>query len=357
MKDTQRIKYLLERYLNNIQSPEEGQELFDRLKKINDPAVLEDIFQKGWTASGQENLEHLLSWDNLMKERENRARKKSKPQIRVVRLWKWGVAASLLMAIGLVWWLRDAPPELMTWQTGYGETEEIILDDGTKVMLNANSRLVWNTDWERTDLREAELTGEAFFEVSHVDQDGMIVEESGTDQSQLVPFKVITTDLSIHVLGTSFNVLNRRGKTDVYLDNGKVKLEPLNNSRDVSEPLTQDTKKSQAPTSLIMSPGDMISFSSATRDFTRMNVENPQSYAEWKEGTLVFDKVKFGSMLDRLEDIYGKEFVVNDSTLLSIPVSFGVPYKNWETVTSLMELSLNIEFKEVENNKVRLEKR
>jgi len=355
VKDKNRIKYLLERYVKNIQNPEEGQELFERLKSINDPTVLEEIFQQGWAQSGEENLGHLLSWEYLIKEREKRARKGTQSQGRISILWKWGIAASFLIVIGLVWWLREAPAELMTWQTGYGETEEIFLDDGTKVTLNANSRLVWNSTWKRTDYREAELTGEAYFEVSHVDRNGNIMEEKGPDESQLVPFKVVTADLSINVLGTAFNVLNRRGKTDVYLDNGKVKLEPLNISGDMAQFSSAESGK--LPTPVIMSPGDMISFSSSTRDFTRVNTVNPQSFTEWKEGTLVFDNVKFGTMLDLLEDIYGKKFMVNDSTLLNIPVSFGVPYKNWETVTSLMELTLNVDFVEMEDNKVRLLKR
>src|SRR5690606_10369715 len=74
--------------------------------------------------------------------------------------------------------------------TGRGENTEIILPDGSTVLLNADSRLSWNRDFTDS-LREIHLTGEAFFEVV---------------RDTLRPFVVHTGDMDVTVLGTTFNV-------------------------------------------------------------------------------------------------------------------------------------------------------
>ena len=72
----------------------------------------------------------------------------------------------------------------------YGKTSEVLLPDGTKVFLNAGSRLVYPENFTGKT-REVFLVGEAFFDVSH-------------DQKH--PFIVQVSDLRVKVLGTRFNV-------------------------------------------------------------------------------------------------------------------------------------------------------
>lgn len=66
---------------------------------------------------------------------------------------------------------------------------ELVLADGSKVFLNSESQLTFPSYFEG-NTRRVELTGEAYFEVK---KDGK-------------PFIIQTPDLSIEVLGTSFNV-------------------------------------------------------------------------------------------------------------------------------------------------------
>ncbi|MDR2816325.1 MAG: DUF4974 domain-containing protein [Proteiniphilum sp.] len=66
---------------------------------------------------------------------------------------------------------------------------ELVLSDGSKVFLNSESQLTFPSYFEG-DTRHVELWGEAYFEVK---KDGK-------------PFIIQTPDLTIEVLGTSFNV-------------------------------------------------------------------------------------------------------------------------------------------------------
>lgn len=85
----------------------------------------------------------------------------------------------------------------------------LYLSDGTKVMLNAGSRIKYPSLFEGT-LREVELSGEAYFEVA---------------KNAAKPFKVYTRNGSIQVLGTHFNVnTEKANKMEVTLLEGSVKV-------------------------------------------------------------------------------------------------------------------------------------
>src|SRR5437588_18774 len=74
--------------------------------------------------------------------------------------------------------------------TQNGSRTNLVLPDGTRVWLNAGSRITYDKNYGIT-LREVGLTGEAFFDVAH---------NSGK------PFVIHTARIDIKVLGTRFNV-------------------------------------------------------------------------------------------------------------------------------------------------------
>ena len=86
-------------------------------------------------------------------------------------------------------------PTLQTQQTPKGRKTTLTLSDGTKVIMNADSRLQFPQEFSG-DTREVYLTGEAFFDVAH---------------NGKVPFIIHTDKISIKVLGTEFNVKSYPG--------------------------------------------------------------------------------------------------------------------------------------------------
>jgi ferric-dicitrate binding protein FerR (iron transport regulator) len=116
-----------------------------------------------------------------------------KPTKKLSRVW-WSVAASLLLIIGAaVYFSTNRQPVKnisYAYATQAGEKKEIILPDGSKVLLNAKSSIKLDKDFNLSN-RNILLEGEAFFDVKH-------------DKSKA--FKVFTTDFHINVLGTAFNV-------------------------------------------------------------------------------------------------------------------------------------------------------
>lgn len=122
------------------------------------------------------------------------------------------VAASIavLLVGGLGAW-NGVPASV---EAGGGQTIEVVLPGGSRVDLNAGSRLSWARDFswlpgvDRSE-RVVRLEGEAFFDVA---RDGR-------------PFRVETADARVAVLGTRFNVRARPGEgTSVTVDEGSVEV-------------------------------------------------------------------------------------------------------------------------------------
>ena len=96
----------------------------------------------------------------------------------------------------------------------------LTLSDGTRVYLNAESRLKYPVVFRGTE-RVVELSGEAYFKVS---------------KDALRPFVVKMNGVNVRVLGTSFNVRSYadEGQVVTTLVEGKVKV----NDQDIVEEIT-----------------------------------------------------------------------------------------------------------------------
>lgn len=138
------------------------------------------------------------------------SKKKEKKDTKVFRIpQRWRIASSVasILIIASVAFFQFFHSSEVLYATGFGEQMEIELPDGTSVTLNANSKLAYNSKKSRV----VQLEGEAFFEV---------VKKIETNEN----FQVITPDLAVTVLGTSFNVNARNDQTKVYLEEGIVEL-------------------------------------------------------------------------------------------------------------------------------------
>lgn len=101
--------------------------------------------------------------------------------------------------------------EPITLSVPAGQTAKLLLNDGTRVKLNAGSSITFPRHFRDFGTREVELYGEAYFEVSHDERH---------------PFIVKTEDINTKVLGTTFNVRHFKDEnTKVTLIEGCVKVE------------------------------------------------------------------------------------------------------------------------------------
>ncbi len=126
------------------------------------------------------------------------------PKKKSRRLRVWTLAGLAMLIIG-AWWIFVFAPEKTATQgseqfaatahvseiaTQYGTRTTQKLPDGSRVWLNAGSKLTFGDNFGE-DIREVTLTGEAFFDVV---------------KNPEKPFIIHTSTIDVKVLGTQFNV-------------------------------------------------------------------------------------------------------------------------------------------------------
>lgn len=228
------------------------------------------------------------------------------------KMWYRVAAAAMVLiaATGIYWQYFYDAPIIIT--TNFGEQRIQKLPDGSTVTLNADSKLTYF----KLSPRRVKLQGEAFFEVEP---------KPITDSK----FQVITDDVEITVLGTTFNVNSRNEKTKVFLKEGRVDLEAAGGDKKI-----------------VMEPGDFITYSKKKMELMEnCNDAYALETASWKEGALIFQDTPLLEALFEIEDIYGIQFIVQSESLKKLNISGGVPIKNLEVTLRTLKRVHGIELK------------
>jgi transmembrane sensor len=120
------------------------------------------------------------------------------------------IAASVIIIAGIgllaYWALNDRAKEMtiVAQQTVLNDT----LPDGSVVTVNKGSSISYLSKF-KGETRQVALKGEAFFNVK---------------PNKEKPFKISVNDVQITVVGTSFNIKNINGNTEVVVETGIVKV-------------------------------------------------------------------------------------------------------------------------------------
>lgn len=204
----------------------------------------------------------------------------------------------------------------------YGKTSEILLPDGSKVYLNAGSKLVYPESFTDKN-REVFLIGEAFFEVKH---------DIGH------PFIVQTTDIRVRVLGTKFNISAYPSDNiiETVLTDGKVQLEK-HNSGIFSE--TTD-----------MIPNQLASFSKSSGE-VKLAMIDPDNYTLWKDGLCKFESTDLNRIAKKLERYYNIRFTYSDTMLGFIKISGKLELsENQEEILNRLAIAASVKIIKKEGN-------
>jgi ferric-dicitrate binding protein FerR (iron transport regulator) len=193
-----------------------------------------------------------------------------------------------------------------------------ILADGTKIHLNASSKLAYPEVFDET-LRSVKLEGEAFFEVA---KDGR-------------PFIVSVGDNDINVLGTSFNVKENGSGIAVALVEGKVRV--------------NDKQGNQ----VLLDPNEMLVIQEGGK-FYKSGFD-PMEVTGWKEMYLVFNKSSFEEVKSKIENWYGVEIEAQGK--ISNNWSYSGTYKgeNLENVLRGISITSGLNY-ELKGKKVKITK-
>lgn len=146
--------------------------------------------------------------------------------------------------------------QLITVASHLGEKKQVVLPDSSLVTLNAGSSITY-PEFFKGNIRQVEMTGEAFFDVSH-----------NPDQ----PFWVTTPILKTRVLGTSFNIR-------AYTDNPNIKISLATGSIEVSEGGKVMTR---------LKPDEQLLYDKASKDYL-VTQQNTIKDISWMDNVIVLD--------------------------------------------------------------------
>lgn len=182
----------------------------------------------------------------------------------------------------------DADGEMLSMETPRGKDCHVTLPDGTKVWLNAESKLDFPSHFGKGK-RMVHLKGEAYFEVT---------------KDKRHPFVVVNDYFTTTVLGTVFNVrAYDEHDANVVLVSGSVA---------VNTGFLSETK--------YIKPGQMAICNG--RNNWEIKSEETYPYTQRKEGYFYFDHLSLHKIMAEIGRWYNKTVVFENTDLMSMELHF-----------------------------------
>ncbi|MCG8323297.1 MAG: FecR domain-containing protein [Cytophagales bacterium] len=336
--DRNQTKEIVQKLLAGSITENEFQALKDLMNNPSTAAATREILEQAGIEAQSDNLGLVFKDDEgkeispkvLMKEKilkrlgiKDTKPEKQKPGGKQRPFWsRWLKAAVLLLATSSLAWIMwynyrtDTPIALLEKETQRGHKATLTLADGSTVILNSQSKLIYPENFD--NIREVTLEGEAFFQVN---------------RNPAKPFIVHSHGLKTTVLGTSFNIKAFNDEDiAVTVATGKVKVQAANNAvngTDVSP--------------IALAKGEQAIFNTSDNTLKKHSI-NATDFIVWKEGILKFQKANLSKVVEALARWYNVDFTLENDRLDRCTV-IGT-YKNQSLVTVLENLKfvLDIEY-------------
>lgn len=203
--------------------------------------------------------------------------------------------------------------------TDRNQRASIQLSDGTKVNLSVDSRIRMPDQFAR-DVREIELTGEAYFDVAH---------------SPDRPFIIRSGNTTVQVLGTDFGVR-------AYPDEDQIRVVVKSGSVAVRSSIGQEQN------SVILKPGQLARVASNS---TSINTEwvDPDSYLSWIDGKLSFNQSTLSEVISQLERWYDLEVVLENQSIKDRRLTAVIDSRSLINVLNVISQSVDLSYEVIDN--------
>lgn len=337
------------RYLDNSVDESDISELENWLDESNENRRILHSIDRIWKASDEKSHDFLINELNLEKDwdriachisssnpEEKRARIQHFRKLRTRQQFFSNilkVAALVLVAFtSVIITLQYAPqaeetvaePVFNEIATRAAERASIELGDGSKVLLNAASRLIMPETFS-SNRRDVELIGQAFFDVK-------------PDQNR--PFFIHLDQAVVEVVGTSFDVrsYSEDEKLFVAVREGTVKLSNADSNND----------------KLTINEGYKGIVSRTNGRLELELIEDPDLHFGWMDGRLVFQNAPLSEVFTHLERWYDieVEYNLDDEELMKQKFTADLKTRSVREVLEVIKMSMGISFEILDDDKV-----
>lgn len=231
-----------------------------------------------------------LEWAKLER-RIEMAEAKAKAQKRSAALPLWfpkpvfAAAFSVVLILSGLW-LWQANQDV--YKAGRMQTQTIVLGDGSHIQLNCDSRLKVLRGFGKRN-RQVFLKGEAYFKVA----------------KGKTPFQVITGQGDVTVVGTEFNVLSRKEKMEVAVNEGIVAV-------------GSGSTKNRPPVTLTQ--GQMTQVFSGSAPDSVKPIQFDQ-YPGWLHGTLTVYQTELIDLVEEVQRRFNVRVEIQDPDIRQIEIT------------------------------------
>lgn len=180
------------------------------------------------------------------------------------------------------------------------------LPDGSIVTLNKHSQVSFPEKFDN-DKRVLQLSGEAFFKVK---------------PNKKKPFEVHTNNVTITVVGTSFNVRSRGDTTEIIVETGLVEVA---------------TEKQ----TILLRPGQKA-IAGINDALLQKQSNTDQLYNYYRSKKFVCDKTPLWKLVDKLNEAYDVQIIFGRDELRNLPYTTTFDNEPLDKILSLISSTFNI---------------
>jgi len=244
-----------------------------------------------------------------------------------------GVA--VLIAAAMVFYKDPHTADLnLLYSTNVGEQKPITLADGTKILLNTDSRIQVVYSPRQRVVRL--LQGEAYFEVAH---------------NAIRPFMVYAGANVVRALGTAFTVHLKKQDVEVVVTEGAVELSAMTNANDgaaaktLSKPVTKlaDIKAGQS-----------AAFNQQVESIETIKPLEIKRKLSWREGVLSFSGEPLEQVVDEVTRYTPITIVISDPAIRHVRIGGYFKVGETEAMLEALETSFGVRVNRVNDRLVYL---
>ena len=269
-------------------------------------------FQLIWETSKQFVVPSTVNADDAWRRFQQRAEQASKKPAVVKKMnsgRSWMRAASIAVLVAgvaaLTYFLSDRFSTPVIVASSASPVKDT-LPDGSFVTLNKNSSISYEKKFKGNQ-REVQLKGEAFFTVT-------------PDKKK--PFVINVNDITVTVVGTSFNIKGLGGKTQVVVETGVVRI----------------TKNRQT---IDLRPGEKLVTDKADTAMRKEEVTD-QLHRYYRTKEFVCDRTPLWKLVEVLNDAYDVNIIIGNNQIRSLPLTTTFYNESLDKILSIIEQTFQI---------------
>lgn len=288
------IQQLIELFGHNDYSPATQKKVQQWLADDEHAEEKREALNKLWEQAGQQELPRGMQ-QSIRRMQQNLGMQPVADNKKRIQLFIWRAAAIFLLAVSSVsiylMLEKDRPQkDLLECYIPTAEIRELTLPDGTRVMLNSKSTLLYPDEFAG-ETRSVYLVGEANFKVK-------------PDKKH--PFIVKANDFQVTALGTEFNV-------NAYPENNELIATLLEGSVKV--------EFDNLMSNVILKPNEQLAYNKKTK---RGSLHQPEieEVTAWQRGELVFSNMYLEDIFTNLERKFPYTLVYSPNSLKDNTYSF-----------------------------------